>query len=248
MLDDIIPESVLLIGVVLCSIIGPFGMGVLAEKLLKSAFQAEKTKRQTMQDKAQLEYDRIVAQMQRMTEVFYDNKLGLARLRDEYRHLPEREKAEIANLHATVEARQKQQFLEHCFIDAASIPGVDQNRKAALQSFGIETAADVTRKKVFAVEGFGIALTQAVLEWRRACERKFVFDPRLAVVNEADKDAVRARFAARKRTLETKLTAGAVELQRLHQETVIKADSLILSLLEAGQNLAQARADLNICH
>lgn len=46
------------------------------------------------------------------------------------------------------------------FIDVASIPGVGPARKAALRSFGIETAADVTRRGVKQVKGFGDHLTR----------------------------------------------------------------------------------------
>jgi len=233
---------------VLCSFIVFLGLWELVVKLEPSVFQAEKNKRQMAWDKAQLEYDRIVAQIQRMAEAFHENKQGLAHLRDEYQYLPEHEKTEITNLHVTTEACQKQQFLERCFIDTAPIPGIDPARKAALQSFGIETAADVAWKKVFAVEGFDIDLTRLIMDWRRACERIFVFDPRLAAVTEANKDAVRARIAARMRALETKLNAGAAELQRLRQETVNKANALRPLLQEASLNLAQARADLGVCH
>ena len=241
-------------------ILFPFVLLLLA-KLLKldlpsspgAEREAERAKRQAAQDKAQRKYDQIVAQMRRMTEAFHKNKQGLAHLRDEYRRLLEREEAEIAtlyaaaSLHAVTKDRQRQQFLENCFIDAASIPGINPTRKAALQSFGIETAADVTWEKVIAMRGFGKNLRQAVMKWRRACESKFVFDPRLAVT-KADKNAVRARLAARKRALEIKLTAGVAELQRLRQETVNKANTLRPLLQEASQNLAQARADLSVCH
>ncbi|MBW6101303.1 hypothetical protein HTY54_20205 [Escherichia coli] len=51
-------------------------------------------------------------------------------------------------------------FWRDFFIDVASIPGVGPARKAALRSFGIETAADVTRRGVKQVKGFGDHLTQ----------------------------------------------------------------------------------------
>lgn len=56
--------------------------------------------------------------------------------------------------------RQKQRFLDTCFIDRATISGVGPAPKAALRSFGIETAADVSRNKVMQVRGFGEGLTR----------------------------------------------------------------------------------------
>ncbi len=207
---------------------------------------AERIKRQSARDAAQQAYDQIVARLRReiSPEVFSKKKQELARLRDEYQRLPEREKTEIANLHVTAEARQKNQFLERHFLDAASISGVGPAKKAALRSFGIETAADVTWNRVIAVKGFGEVLTRVVVDWRKACERRFTFNPRLAVT-ETDKTAVRAQIATRKRALESSLNAGAAELQRLRQEMLNKANGLNPLLQLASQKLAQAQADLN---
>ncbi len=54
------------------------------------------------------------------------------------------------------------------FIDVASIPGVGPARKAALRCFGIETAADVTRRSVKQVKGFGDHLTRRLSTGKRA--------------------------------------------------------------------------------
>ena len=206
----------------------------------------ERTKRQAARDAAQQAYDQIDGRIhQKVTPAaFAKKKQALARLRDEYQLLPEREKTEIANLHATAEARQKHQFLERHFLDAAAISGVGPAKKAALRSFGIETAADVTWNKVISVKGFGEVLTRAVVDWRKACERRFVFNPNIAVT-EADKNAVRAKIATRKRTIEITLNAGAAELQRLRQDMISKANAFSSPLQVASQQLAQAQADLN---
>lgn len=208
--------------------------------------KAERTKRQAARDSAQQAYNQIVALiLQEVSpEAFAKKKQDLARLRDEYQHLPESEKSEIANLHATAEARQKHQFLERHFIDAAAISGVGPAKKAALRSFGIETAADVAWNKVISVKGFGEVLTRVVVDWQKACERRFVFNPNLAVT-ESDKNAVRAKIATRKRTLEITLNAGAAELQRLRQDTISKANALNPAMQAASQKLAQSQADLN---
>lgn len=208
--------------------------------------KAERTKRQAACDAAQQAYDQVVGRIRQEVspEAFAKKKQDLARLRDEYQKLPEREKAEMADLHATAEARQKHKFLERHFLDAAAISGVGPAKKAALRSFGIETAADVTWNKVISVRGFGEVLTRAVVDWRKACERRFVFNPNLAVT-ETDKNAVRAQIVTRKRALEVTLDAGAAELQRLRQDMISKANTLSPVLQASSQKLAQSRADLN---
>lgn len=209
--------------------------------------KAERTKRQAARDTAQQAYDQIVGRIHQEVspEAFAKKKHELAQLRDEYQHLPEREGTEIANLHATAEARQKHQFLDRHFLDAAVISGVGPAKKAALRSFGIETAADVTWEKVISVKGFGEVLTRAVVDWRKACERRFAFNSNLGVT-DADLNAVRARIATRKRTLEITLNAGAAELQRFRQDMISKRNALSPTLQVASQKLAQAQADLNI--
>jgi DNA-binding helix-hairpin-helix protein with protein kinase domain len=208
--------------------------------------KAERLKRQAAHHSAQQAYDQVLGRIRHEAspEAFAKKKQDLAGLRDEYKQLPEREKAEIANLHATAEVRQKHQFLERHFLDAVAIPGVGPAKKAALRSFGIETAADVTWIKVNSVKGFGEVLTRAVVDWRKACERRFVFNPNNAVT-EADKNAVRAKIATRKRTLEITLNAGAAELQRLRQDMISRANALSPMLQAASHKLAQSLADLN---
>lgn len=96
-----------------------------------------------------------------------------------------------------------------------------------------------------AVKGFGEALTRAVVDWRKACDRRFVFNPQTAVT-EADKNAVRAQIANRSRTLESALNAGAGDLQRLRQEISNKTMVLEPLLKAASGKLVQAEADLNV--
>lgn len=221
-------------------------MWAVVSNLGRDERKAERIKRQEARDAAQQACDQIIARAQQETnpEAFSKRKQELAQLRNEYQHLPEREKTEITNLHATAEARQKHQFLERHFLDAASISGVGPAKKAALRSFGIETAADATWNKVISVKGFGEVLTRAVVDWQKACERRFIFNPNLAVT-EADKNAVRAKIATRKRTLEITLNAGAAELQRLRQDMISKAKPLSPALQAASQKLAQAQVDFN---
>ncbi|WP_457332725.1 helix-hairpin-helix domain-containing protein [Rhizobacter sp. P5_C2] len=207
----------------------------------------ERSKRQKAKEAAQKEYDRVVEQVQREAgpQGFSARRQELIKLRDEYQALPQSEKRELDKLHSTAQERQKQKFLDGFFIDSASIPGVGPARKAALRSFGIETAADVDRNKVRQIRGFGDGLTRAVTDWRASCERRFVFNPKTAV-SEADKNAVRSKFGTRKIALEGQLGGGAAELQRFRQAASSRANSLQPQLMRAAEGLAKATADLNV--
>lgn len=208
---------------------------------------AERAKRQVAMDQATRDFEALKARMQQSSgpEGFALKKKEFVALRDEYNALPAAEKTELERLHATARDRQLYQFLDRCFIDSATIPGVGPTRKATLRSFGIETAADVEWTKVQAIDGFGDVLTRTLVDWKKACERQFVFRANQAIT-EADKAAVRSRFATRRRAVEAALSTGTQDLQRFRQLAMTTASSGEAQLEAAAQRLAQARADFNL--
>lgn len=208
----------------------------------------EYVKRNNSLTEAQREFSLVERRVRDATspERFNLKKQELSRLFAEYQGLALQEKNELDTLHRNAEFYQKQKFLERFFIESANIPGVGSAKKAALRSFGIETAFDVTRTKVQTVRGFGVVLTNAVVDWRKSCERRFVFNPHNAI-SESDKNAIRVKLGIRKRFLEASLSAGPEDLKRLQQEVSIKANALYPELDTAAKKLAQAQADLKAC-
>ena len=219
-------------------------IGSLASK----AYKAEVQRRREAFNRAKMDYEHLVSQIQQLggLEGFIAKRAMLEKMKDEILGLPEEEKRALAALYDTARERQKQKFLEGFFIDAASIPGVGPARKAALRSFGIETAADVTRRGVKQVKGFGDHLTQAVIDWKASCERRFVFRPNEAVT-PADRQAVMAKIAAKRHRLESALTVGATELQRFRLHASARTMPLLEPLRQAAEKLAQVQADLSRC-
>lgn len=206
--------------------------------------RAERQLRQAALDWAQKEYDQVVAQLkQHGPEGFHARKRELASLRNDYSNLPQAEKLALDELHATAHQRQLHQFLDRCFIDRAEIKDVGPARKAALRSFGIETAADVERNRVRQVRGFGERLTAAIVDWRKSCERRFTFNPNQAV-SDTERSQVRFKFAVKKAAMEGQLSNGAAELQRFNKEASVRAAGLRTQAEWAAQKLAQAQADL----
>lgn len=207
--------------------------------------KAEQQARRASLELAQREYDHLGTQLKQCgPEGFAAKKKAVVSLRSEYENLPKTEKAELDRLHATAHQRQLHQFLDCFFIDQAEISGVGPARKAALRSFGIETAADINRNRVMQVKGFGEQLTSLLLDWRKNCERQFIFNPNQAV-SEADRMQVRSKFAAKKAAIETQITKAADDLSRFSQETTIRASRLMPQVEMAAQKLAQAQADLS---
>ncbi len=207
----------------------------------------ERKKRSDAYNHAKSEYDRLLRMMvlEAGPDSFLKKKTELAKVRDELLALPQLEKKAIDGLHATAHERQKQRFLDTFFIDDATIAGVGPARKAALRSFGIETAADVTKSQVKQVKGFGDSLTRAMLDWRATCERRFVFNAANAV-SSADKDAVSNKFRLQKVLLEKALSAGPAELRLLHQRAQERRSHWEPRVNGAAKSLQQAHADLSI--
>lgn len=208
---------------------------------------AERSVRRSALDAARQEYERLVerAKKEAGPEGFYARRAELSKLKNELEALPQAEQEELNRLHATAQERQKEKFLDSCFIDRASIPGVGPARKAALRSFGIETAADVNRSRVMQVRGFGEGLTRAMVDWRLSCERRFQFNPATAVT-QGDRDAVRAKFAAKRVALERTLATGPGELQQYQQRAASQLAVLTPQLQDAARKLAQAQADFSL--
>lgn len=217
---------------------------VIANNAGSAERNSERAQRQAAKDAAQQEFDRLVerARKEAGPEGFYAKRGELSKLRDEYQALPQKEKHELDKLQSTAYDRQKHKFLDAIFIDNASIAGVGPARKAALRSFGIETAADVDFNRVRQVRGFGDGLTSAVVDWGRACERRFTFNSANAV-SDADRNVVRTKFGIRRASIEATLGAGAAELQRFKQAATAKAASLGPQLERAAEDVAQAVAD-----
>ena len=208
---------------------------------------AEKSRRLLIRQTAKQEYDKLVGRVQRDagTADFEAKRAELSKLRDEYQGLAQAEKQELDKLHSTAQERQKQKFLDTFFIDSASISGVGPARKAALRSFGIETAADVSRSKVLQVRGFGEGITRAVTDWKASCERRFVFNTSNAV-SAADQNLVRSKFVTRKLSIEAALARGAGDLQNIKQRAAGQMISLQPQLEASARKLAQAEKDLAV--
>jgi len=228
-------------------VLGGFVGWAMAGSAGSSERATESKRRQSAMLAVKVEWNKLLEQAQRESgpEGFMAKRNELSKLRDEYQALPQAERQELDQLHSTAHQRQKQKFLDTCFIDSADISGVGPARKTALRSFGIETAADVSRQRVLQVRGFGESLTRAVLDWKASCERRFTFNSANAV-SESDKNAVRAKFGMRKAALEVSLSGGSAELQRFRQQAVSRAAVLRPKIDDVARRLAQAEVDLSV--
>lgn len=169
----------------------------------------------------------------------------LQKIRAEYMELPNLRVRKVAELQRNLYGAQLNRFLDRYRIEDASLRGIGDGRKATLESYGIETAADVTAADILRIPGFGPALTQVLLDWRRGLERKFVFNPSKGI-DLADLANLDRNLAARKAQLEKDLLNGPAQLRQVVQQIESKRQALRVQLEEAARSLAQAEAELQV--
>lgn len=166
-------------------------------------------------------------------------------LKQQYETIENEYKNALNSLRHTAKERQLQRFLDGCFIDSYRFPTIAQNRKAALRSFGVETAADVTPEKLAAIPGLGKSLATELLGWRRQMETKFVFDPSKGTDN-TDVQTLLHKFQPKLNPIERELRVGLETLYHTQQKILQNRAKFQPMVEKNAKELAQAHADMTV--
>ena len=169
-------------------------------------------------------------------------KNDLLSKRNQWQNLPQLRAQRMAQLQNKLREQQLETHLDGFHIARAHISDIGPGRKAILQSYGIETAADVERHKILNVPGFGPAMTRRLTDWRRSVERNFRFDPTRGVEPRRI-SALDAEIATLKKKLEEELSSGPVELLKVRRQAEQRLAALGTELEQAIKQLAQCRTD-----
>ncbi len=172
-------------------------------------------------------------------------------LRDRHRNLSADFLRDLQRLETARRRIQLQTFLENHFIDAARIPGIRTTDRMALESYGIETAADITSEAIRGVPGFGQRLGRqraaALLAWRQTLERQFRYDPQQGTTPAAIAD-LRRQYLQQRLQIEQELMAGPAELATIKTDILKQRAQINIALIRQAVQEAQARADLRVFH
>lgn len=173
---------------------------------------------------------------------FDEKKREVLQLRTAIDHLPQLRAAKLDQLRKSVKQAQLSRFLDGFEIDKAKLDGIGEGRKRTLQSYGIETAADLLGSAVESVPGFGPKLCGVLYAWRQSLERKFVFNPATGV-DRRDIDKIEHEVAVERRKLEQAARNGYEELQQIlgrihHARTQMRGpvEAAYLAYLQADEN------------
>ena len=173
----------------------------------------------------------------------FDSKLQqLADSKHYYEGLKSDRDEEYQQLQHHSQERQLDDYLERCFINKTKIRGVGPSRLIALESYGIQSAADITYDRVDQVPGFGPELTENMVRWRQAMEVRFKFNPSKGVPTSAIQ-ALNMKYLQQRSKLELTLEAGPSDLRQITNIANSELERLDeqLALMELG--VEQARLD-----
>jgi DNA-binding helix-hairpin-helix protein with protein kinase domain len=158
----------------------------------------------------------------------------------EYEQLPGDKAHRLQTLQQTVRERQLMAHLNRQRIAGAKVQGVGQSKIIALQSYSIETAADITDQRILGVPGFGPVLAGRLVHWRMGCERRFTFDPRKGIP-QSDIDTINRELSIKQRRLEQELTVGVSQLSAISRQTIASRELLHTQALEILPIYARCR-------
>lgn len=235
-----------MLGIALSAVLAPVwaGLGWVLGAWVNSRGRSDLGPLTSGYQQAKAQYDGLSARWkQEQADAQLQSKQNQLRpLKDEHAGLQtERERRYNALFNNRKQSALKQ-FLDQFEIEQASIPGIGAAKKAMLESFGIETAADVNRNAVLNVPGFGPALTDRVMKWRQGKEARFQFNPNSAIDPRQVADLDRT-IQARRAQIEADLVAGRLAILQMRQAAVARRRSLEEAMRIAVDALSQQAAD-----
>jgi hypothetical protein len=145
---------------------------------------------------------------------FQTKKSSLFETRRQLLGIPSERLRKLDELNQQRRQRQLERFLDQFKIDDASIESIGPGRTRTLESYGIETAADIVTAKIEVVPGFGSKLCSNLIAWRETIEDRFRFDPAQGV-NPQDIAKVEHDIVTKQRGLQVQLQTGFSELKAL---------------------------------
>jgi DNA-binding helix-hairpin-helix protein with protein kinase domain len=175
---------------------------------------------------------------------FDQQKAALQAMRQNWSNIPNDRIRKLDQLRRDQHARQLEHFLDQYEIDDAKIDNIGPGRKRTLESYGIETAADISKLHNIAVPGIGQKLQSNLFDWRESHARRFRFDPRKPI-NPLDIAQIEQEVLTDKKKLEDKLRAALAELKRTHNQVLAVRQQMRPHLDVIQREYAQAAANYN---
>ncbi|MDD4485036.1 MAG: hypothetical protein PHD55_11820 [Methanoregula sp.] len=170
---------------------------------------------------------------------------ALNTLRAQYEAIEKDYQKALDDLQNTTKERQQKKFLENCYIENCTSPRLGENRKAALRSFGIETAADIDMHTIMGIPGFDTAIANELVAWRKRQEQLFVYDDKKGV-SPSDVQNLIHTFQPRIRPVEREFLLGVENLHAIQQKILRNRAKFQPVIEKSARDLAQAEANFSV--
>jgi DNA-binding helix-hairpin-helix protein with protein kinase domain len=184
------------------------------------------------------EWEQLVARWRREAsgDAFEERRSYLVACSAKLVDLPNQRSQRLLALDAGREASHLLRHLDRFRIAGANITGIGPGRASMLASYGIETAADISRKSIAAIPGFNRMLTLELVRWRRDKEARFHFNPN-EPVDRRDIQAMDVELAARRKGLLAELREGPTSLRSVAAQIRVARERLMPLLEDAWSAL-----------
>jgi DNA-binding helix-hairpin-helix protein with protein kinase domain len=154
--------------------------------------------------------------------------------------LREKRQRELQARHALL---QMETFLDQFELYKAKIDKIGPGRKQILESYGIESASDLSWEALARVPGFGPVFQRKLMNWKTTLEKQFVFNPSKPIdpshLLRIDQENQKARA-----DLQNKLEKTLCELKRASQQIIYFRQQQQPVLVGIGAKFGQAKTDL----
>ncbi|MCQ6281285.1 helix-hairpin-helix domain-containing protein [Bacillus sp. EB600] len=174
------------------------------------------------------------------TDQFYTKLNELKEYKSKYEEIPYVRAKKLKQLESDQRSHQLNEYLDKFTIQSSNIDHIGPSRKAVLQSYGIETAKDISKQSLVRAPGFGPFIND-LIEWRKSIEKHFSFDPKKGIP-KSDLYALEKEMHALKCDLEKKLTEGEAELNHIKTNILTCKENLKKEADECLQILGQLKA------
>ena len=171
---------------------------------------------------------------------FQERRAELERAQKELDGLDEEHTRGLAELNVKRRQHQLDAFLRRQRIAEANLPALDRGAKAVLESYGIETADEVSLPSLSKVRALSEPARKALFAWRAQQESRFVFDPAKGVDPNA-RAAFERATQKRRADLVQKLLDGPARLRSAAQQISVARQTLGAEIQPLLKEIEQAR-------
>ena len=178
------------------------------------------------------------------TEEFLTLYAELQMARASYFQLKNEDAAEIANLRDQRKNAHLRAYLDTFTVEHANLKGVGPAIKAALASYGIDTAAGIVDGSINNVPGVGKVLSQRLLDWRKRLTGQFVYRPARTPLDQSAIVQAQLRAETKAAPLRATLSVGPQNLTLLATRIRQFASREDVVVGQAARQRDQAKCDL----